>query len=193
MSCGAIRRERCDSEGTRCDVRLVPPPGQEPEYFVRAELDEPYSDRGGSEVRVRLNYREHAEPDWDVSQETVDRAKVIPIPSDWTRYNVLKGKTSNGEDFTQFYGVPESFAREDLEAWLDSGAWTDPSEGAPFGEIRRDSPCRPTGPDGTPLCSEIVVGTERSSPDASSDGPIESLSISLSADHTGRVSLERNG
>lgn len=190
---GAIQRERCDAERARCDVRRVPPQGREPEYFVRVELREPRSRFDQQEVEIRLDYRAHAAPDYEVSEETVERAMSIPAPSDWTRYDVLAEETNSGEDFTQFYGVPDSFGREDLEDWLDSDAWTDPATGPPFGRIRVDSPCREAGADGDRyLCSAMVVGTERSA-DTSYDGPVESLTVSLTADHTVRVSLERNG
>lgn len=196
VSFGAIEREQCERDTGRCDVRLVPPPGEQPEYFVRAQLDEPSDDGDQPEVEVRLDYRQYVTPDWDVSPDTVERAMSIPTLPDWVQTNVIAGTTINGESFTQFFGVPESFTRDDLDAWLAGPLWTTPSDGDPFGEIEVDAPCREVGPgelDRTYLCSAIVVGTKRSPSGGSSAGPIESLSVSLDADSLLRVSLARNG
>ena len=81
---GAIARERCDSATTTCAVHLVPPHGEQPEYFVRARLDEPSYDGDDTEVEVRLDYRQYVTPDWDVSPETVERAMTIPVLDAWT-------------------------------------------------------------------------------------------------------------
>src|SRR5699024_647157 len=100
--------------------------GDKPEYFIRAAYHESRTGHVPNRVDVRLNYHKYEEPDWDVSQETVDRARMIPIPSDWTRSSVVEGTTSNGEKFTQFYRVPDSFSREDLKGWLNGPMWTEP-------------------------------------------------------------------
>ena len=193
---GAIARERCDSATTTCAVHLVPPPGEQPEYFVRARLDEPSYDGDDTEVEVRLDYRQYVTPDWEVSSETVERAMAIPVLDSWTRDDIIASTTNNGETFTQFFGVPESFTRADLDAWLEGPRWTEPANGEPFGAIEVDTPCQEIGPgelDRTYLCAAMVVGTERSSSDGPSSGPIESLSISLNADNRLRINLERNG
>lgn len=78
--------------------------------------------------------------------------------------------------------------------WLAGPQWTSPSDGAPFGEIEGEGPCRGFGAGETDrdyLCSAIVVGTQRSG--EANSGPIESLSVSLSPDGRVRVNLERNG
>ena len=189
---GAIEREKCVTDSTWCDVRLVPPANAEPEYFIRAELEEPDYVRDEREITVRLDYREHAPPDWDVSQETIDRAQSIPVPTDWSRHDVSAEETQNGEQVSQYYAVPEDFTREDLEAWFTGSAWTDPPSGTAFGALATDpSACRTIGVDDDAyLCSAIVAGTERT---ADHDGPVESVRASLSSDHTVRVTLERNG
>lgn len=190
---GAIRRETCDSEGSRCDARLVPAPGEESEYFVTAVLTKPSSARSDAQVRVRLRYQEYAEPDYDVSDETVDRAQTIPTPSDWTRYSVLDSETNNGESFTQFFSVPDTYTQQDLKAWLTSDVWTAPAEGSPFGAIRLTSACRLTGAkETTYLCSAIVTSTEKS-PSGEASGPVESLRASLDDDHTVQIGFSRNG
>ena len=76
---GAIARERCDRATTTCAVHLVPPPGEQPEHFVRARLDEPSYDGDDTEVEVRLDNRQYVTPDWEVSSETVERAMAIPV------------------------------------------------------------------------------------------------------------------
>src|SRR5699024_201647 len=121
---GAIKLQNCLDESTRCRVQVVPSSGDKPEYFVRAAYHESPTGRVPNRVDVRLNYHKYEEPDWDVSQETVDRARMIPIPSDWTRSSVVEGTTSNGEKFTQIYRVPDSFGREDLKEWLNGPTWT---------------------------------------------------------------------
>lgn len=186
---GAIQLEGCDTDNLHCDVRLVPPPGAQPEHFVRATLREPYSERDDPEVEVRLSYQEYVEPDWDVSRETVDRAMSIPVPSDWVRTDVLADTNKNGERFTQFFGVPASTTREDLEAWLAGPRWTDPSAGEPFGAIEVQY-CREVGSGETRrsyLCSVLVVRGEGSS------GPVESLTVSLKPDHRVQLGFSRNG
>src|SRR5690606_24994466 len=143
-----------------------------------------------AEVEVRLSYQKYVEPDWDISRETVDRAMLIPIPSDWGRNpDVIAGTTNSGESITWFLGVPESTTREDVEAWLAGPQWTAPSTGEPFGAIETEY-CREVGPgelDRDYLCSALVVRGEGAT------GPVESLSVSFDADHRVRVNLERNG
>lgn len=193
---GAIDVQSCRSASTNCTAQVVPPAGAEPEEFVRAWLSESSSDGYAAEVRVRLTYEEHVEPDWDVSDETIERARAIPVPDEWTRSSFTAEQTTNGERVTQFFGVPDTYTRDDLEAWLSGPTWTDPQSGAAFGEIEVDSPCREVGAgelDRTWLCSAVVTSTLRSPLDESSSGAIESLSVSLDADHQVRVSLERNG
>lgn len=192
---GAIRIESCRRDSGRCTAHLVPA-GLEPEYFVRATLREPSFAAGETEVRIRVTFREYVEPDWDVSDETIERARTIPVPDEWTRASFTAETTNNGEKVTQFFGVPDSYTRDDLEAWLAGPRWTDPDGGETFGEIEVDTPCREVGPgelDRRYLCSAVVPSTRRSPIDDSNHGPVESLSVSLSADHTVRVSLERNG
>lgn len=187
---GAIERERCNPDRTRCDVRLVPPAGAQPEYFVRATLDEPSYGGDEAEVELRLSYQKYVAPDYGISQETVDRAMSIPIPSDWVRDpDVIAGTSNSGESITWFFGVPESTTRADVEAWLAGSQWTAPSTGEPFGEIEVQE-CREVGPgelDRSYLCSAIVVRSDGAT------GPIESLSVSLESDARVRVNLERNG
>jgi hypothetical protein len=187
---GAVELESCDTDTMRCDARLVPPPGEQPEHFVRATLHEPATELGEPEVEVLLTYRKYVDPDWDVSRETIDRALSIPVPSDWVRHSdAIAETTRNGERISQVFGVPESTTRDDVETWLSGSQWTDPSAGAPFGAVELER-CREVGPgelDRSYLCSVRVVRREGAS------GPIESLRVSLDADHTVRVSLERNG
>lgn len=191
-SFGAIQVEHCVSERTRCDARRVPPPGEQPVHFLRATLDEPSFDGDVAEVEVRLDLRPYVDPDWEVSDETVERAMAIPIPSDWVRYSILEEETNSGDSFAQFFGVPETFTADDLEAWLHGPSWTDPETGEAFGAIEVE-PCREVGVDGHHLCSAIVAGTRRSPGDGAVAGPVESLSVSLMTDNRVRVSLERNG
>ncbi|WP_026818608.1 hypothetical protein [Arthrobacter castelli] len=189
---GDLTLEECNSQSTRCTARFVPRSGGEPEYFVAADLDRLVSSYSGAELEVRLEYHKYEAPDWEVSQETVDRAHAIPVPSEWFRYDSGAATSGVGEEFAQSYRVPASFDREDLEAWLRGSAWTDPASGSPFGKIRVDD-CREVGVDDNYLCTAIVVGTENTLENSSYDGPIESLSASLDSDHTVRVELERNG
>lgn len=190
---GDVRVERCRVESDYCDARLVPADGGEPEYFIRAHLRDPGVQHAGPELEVRLTYQAIAEPDYDVSPETVARAESIPVPADWIRIDVLSSTTVNGETFSQWFGVPESFDRADLESWLHDSVWTEPTSGEPFGHLVVDS-CRETGtPESTRyLCSAMVAGTERV-PGREATGPVESLTVSLAADHTVRVGLARNG
>lgn len=188
-SFGAIEIEECDTNGTRCDVRLVPPAGAQPEHFVRARLHEASSDFDETEVEVRLSYQKYTAPDWDVSQETVERAMMIPIPSDWVRSDMSATTTNSGEDFSQYFRVPESTTREDLEAWLTGPQWTSPSTGEPFGAIEEPE-CREVGPgelDRTYLCSILVVREDEAAL------PVESMRATLDSDHQVRVTLSRNG
>ncbi len=192
---GAIRIEECSPDSTHpsCRAHLVPPTGEHPEYFVRATFYEPASRHGEPTLKVRLNYQQYVPPEYDVSQETVDRAEQIPVPQDWLRIDAKGAETSSGETFSQYYSVPESFDRKALEAWVNGSQWTEPTSGEPFGAIEVDS-CREVGQTEPTsyLCSAMVAGTERV-PTEPSTGPVESLAISLDANHTVRVKLERNG
>jgi len=188
---GAIKLQRCRNESTRCRAQVVPSSGDKPEYFIRAAYHESRTGHVPNRVDVRLNYHKYEEPDWDVSQETVDRARMIPIPSDWTRSSVVEGTTSNGEKFTQFYRVPDSFSREDLKGWLNGPMWTEPVSGEAFGQVEVDD-CREIGPDDDEYLCSVTVGDE-SSADDPDRGPIETLTVSLDPDHTVQVGLSRNG
>lgn len=191
---GAIQREQCVEQSTWCDVRRVPPSGQQPEYFIRADFTEPASAGNAPEVELRMTYRQYEEPDWGVFRETVDRARSVPVPSDWSRFDASADETQNGEDFTQRYTVPEDFTREDLEAWVTGPAWSDPATGEAFGELELDSPpCRTIGPDDEDyMCSAIVDGTQRTG-DGWFEDPVEVVSFSLQENHTVRVRFSRNG
>lgn len=187
---GAIEIEGCRAEQMRCAARRTPPPGEHPEYFVSAILELPVSEWDEPEVEVHLSYEKYSRPDWDISDETVDRAMAIPVPSGWVRdSDALASTTNNGETFSQGFGVPESTTREDIEAWLAGSEWTAPSAGEPFGELE-EANCREIGTgelDRTYLCSVIVVR------DDPADRPIESFTVSLDSDHQVRISLSRNG
>lgn len=188
---GAIKLQNCLDKSTRCRAQVVPTSGEHPEYFIRAVYNESRTGHVPTRVDVRLNYHEYEEPDWEVSQETVDRARTIPIPSDWTRSSVVEGTTSNGEKFTQFYRVPDSFSREDLKEWLNGPMWTDPASGEAFGQIQVDD-CRVIGPDDDEYLCSVTVGDE--SPAGGLDrSPIETLTVSLGPDHSVQVGLSRNG
>src|SRR5699024_7167722 len=187
---GAIKLQNCLDESTRCRAQVVPSSGDKPEYSIRAAYHESPTGRVPNRVDLRLNYHKYEEPDWDVSQETVDRARMIPIPSDWTRSSVVEGTTSNGEKFTQIYRVPDSFGREDLKEWLNGPTWTEPASGEAFGQVEVDD-CREIGPDDDEYLCSVTVGDESSAagPDRR---PIETLTVSLDPDHTVQVGLRRN-
>lgn len=188
---GAIKLQDCLSESTRCRAQVVPASGDKPEYFIRAAYHDSQTGHAPTRVDVRLNYHQYVEPDWEVSQETVDRARMIPIPADWTRSSVVDGTTNNGEKFTQFYRAPDSFTHEDLKAWLNGPTWTEPATGEPFGRIQVDD-CRIVGADSDEyLCSVTVGGDNTSS--GTAGGPIETLTASFDPDHTVQVGLSRNG
>lgn len=183
---GAIEREGCNTKLAQCEFTRVPPSGQQPGYFITAELDEPAYDGEQPTVTVRLDYRTDVESNLAVSPETAERAQSIPVPSDWSLSRTTSQETDRGEEVTQYYAVPEGVSREDVEAWLTGSTWTDPATGEPFGALEVDSPpCRTLGPDKVLQCSATVAGTQ--------SGPVESLSVSLDADRTVRVDLERNG
>lgn len=189
---GDLVLEYCRPESGRCWARMIPEPGRHPEYFVDADYD-PALDAGDHpEVRLRLTYREYVEPEWEVSEETVNRAALIPIPAGWIRLDADATVTQNGEEFDARYRVPETFTRQDLEDWMTGSTWTDPPSGQSFGDIRLTRPCGESH-SGDYLCSAIVTATERTGPTAPGDGPIESVTASLEGNHTVRVSFERNG
>jgi len=189
---GEIEVDECTAQSARCDARVVPPEGEEAEYFIRAQFREPVSRHGDPEVVVRLRYHEYVPPDWDVSDETVERAYAIPVPEDWREIETDAYKTKNGENFNRNYSVPESFEPEDLEAWMKGSEWTSPASGEPFGQIEVDD-CGETDTATSDYeCSAMVAGTERALGEPSS-GPIESVRAILDAEHIVQVRLTRNG
>src|SRR5699024_4371803 len=147
---GELRIETCDAEQARCTAQFTPPSGGEAEHFLTVVADE--HGPGETRVQVRLTYRAYSPPDWGVSQETIEQARSIPIPSDWFRIDAYGKNTRDGEGVTQWYRVPDSFDRKDLEAWLDGDAWTDAESGTPFGKIRVKD-CSEAGVDKDYLCS----------------------------------------
>jgi hypothetical protein len=173
---GELAIEECDSSRPSCDAHLVPPTGSQPEYFVTA------TGSAGTTLILRLEYRAYEQPDWDVSKETVDRAMAMPIPSDWTLAGTTAQTKGRVEVFASEYGVPVSFTGDDLEAWLEGDAWTDPGSGTPFGELGEGGCVHGEGIGHS--CGYVVVG---GSPDHRSEG----LSLVLDEDHTLTVSLER--
>ncbi|HLR55458.1 MAG TPA: hypothetical protein VK096_01720 [Actinomycetales bacterium] len=187
---GAIEIDQCKADSGYCDARVVPPKGEHAEYFIHAQFREPASRHGEPEVEVRLRYHQYVPPVWDVSDETVDRAQAIPVPEDWREIDASGQKTNNGETFDRHYRVPESFGPKELEAWMKGPEWTSPASGAAFGQIEVDY-CKETA-SANYACSAMVAGTERV-PGGSSSGPIESIGVSLDANQTVRVHLERNG
>ncbi len=190
---GAIEIDECTADSARCEARAVPPEGEEAEYFIRAQFREPISEHGEPELVVRLKYHAYVPPDWDVSDETVERAYAIPVPEDWREIEAEGYRTSNGENFKRSYRVPESFGPEDLEAWMKGQEWASPESGEPFGEIEVED-CKETDTAGSVYyaCSAMVAGTERVLGQPSS-GPIESVRAILDAEHIVQVRLERNG
>lgn len=186
---GALQGVHCDSMkgSTDCQAALVPAQGGQPKYTVRAWFDAPLSGDDLPEVRLRLTYTEEALPedDVDVSQETLDRAAQIPIPSGWYRTDVFGGPSDSGESYVQTYALPESSTFADLKTWLDGPAWTHPAAGKAFGAVKMSYPCKKLSDHY--LCSMTVTEPE-------SDGPIESLLVSYKpADHTAMISFDRNG
>ncbi len=180
---GAIQVEACSAEDEPCDARLVPRPGGEPEYFISADLrTEPGAARR-VEILLRLQYWKHTPPDHEVSDETVERARLIPVPSDWVRHTVVtEGKSNSGERFTQWYTVPDTTTERDIRAWLAGPQWTSPATGRPFGRITVDS-CQRV--DGLYRCEASVVRADPSS------RPIESISVMIDETTRVRVRLER--
>lgn len=191
---GALQVPHCDSDTHHCAAQVKPPPGARPQYTVDAQFDPASYEGDVPEVDLRLTYAQYVPseaPDADVSQETRDRAALIPIPAGWSRYDLDAETTDNGENYTQYYDVPESFTRTDLNAWLTGPAWTHPATGKAFGEITMDDPCRKIADHY--LCSMIVTATERTDP-ADDDQPVESLLVSFEpGDHQVTVAFERNG
>ncbi len=190
---GQIEVDQCTADSARCDARAVPPEGEEAEYFIRAQFREPVSRHGDPEVVVRLKYHEYVPPDWDVSDETVERAYAIPVPEDWREIEADGTRTRNGETFNRRFHVPGSFGPEDLEAWMKGPEWASPDSGEPFGEIEVDD-CEEKGSASSAYyaCSAMVSGTQRV-PGQPGSGPIETVQATLDADHIVRVRMERNG
>jgi hypothetical protein len=124
---------------------------------------------------VRVSYEKYRPPALGISDVTVEHASRIRVPGDWVRYRVDGERTRSGDTYVQAFGVPTTYTRADLEAWLASDAWA---------ATRATDPCREVGEDY--LCSRIVRATEGRS-------PVESYLVSLAPDHTVRVSFERNG
>src|SRR5699024_9559801 len=165
----------------------------EAEYFIRGRCREAISGQGEPELVVRLKYHAYVPPDWDVSDETVERAYAIPVPEDWREIEAAGHRTSNGENFKRSYRVPESFGPEELEAWQKGEEWAAPESGEAFGE-REVGDRRETDTAGAVYCagSAMVAGTERVLGQPSS-GPIEAVRAILDAEHIVQVRLERNG
>lgn len=186
---GEIQLEKCTSQPDRCDARLKT--GHQPEYFIHATAYKNTSADYPSSVKVRLTYEKYEPPDWDVSEATIERAREIPIPSDWIRYKVKAQTTRGDESFSRYYRVPESFTRDDLESWFKGSMWTDSDSGKPFGELDVNS-CREIGEDDGYLCTAYVAGTDRTA-NNSYTGPVEVVKASLDSNHTIRITLERNG
>lgn len=189
---GAIQIERCATDDGYCDVRAVPPEGEQPEYFIRAQFREAEAARGEPEVRVRLTYHRYVPPNWGVSDETVERAREIPVPADWLEIRASADRTRNGEEFNRRYRVPESFEPSDLEAWINGPVWTSPESGEPFGRLDVRY-CKEAETVAKPhMCSAVVAGTEHR-PWERRSGPTEVILVSLDADQTVWVHFERNG
>ena len=169
---GALLVERCSSLTSACTAHLVPPAGRQPEFIVTATST---GTDAAPEVTVRVAYQKYAAPSLPISPTTVEHATRIAVPSDWVRYAVDGERTRSGDTYVQSFGVPTTFGRADLDAWLASDAWA---------ATRATDPCRDVGEDY--LCSRIVRATEGRS-------PVESYLVSLAPDHTVRISFERNG
>ncbi len=184
-SFGAIQVERCDT-GTSCVAHLVPAAGQEPEFFVTADLYGAAS--GNPEVRVRISYQEYvAPPDLAVSEATLERASLMPVPADWVRFAVDGGGrgVTTSENYEQSFGVPDTFTPADLDAWLASPAWTAPASGPAFGAITLDQPCREREFFPGYVCDVTVTAP----PDAE---VVESFELSLEPDHTVVIRFRRD-
>jgi hypothetical protein len=134
-SFGAIRVVGCDAEQQACRAQLVPPDGEEPEYFVYVQRSDPSgADPAVAEVDVQVTYRQYVEPDWEVSAAVVARGRAIPVPDEWIR-------DDEDSSDSRSFGVPETFTPADLEAWITGPRFTDPAAGSPFGAITLDE-CR---------------------------------------------------
>ncbi len=182
---GAIAVEGCRAAEKSCRARLVPGPGGHPEHFITADLRTGDGGSRPSTVRLNLSYEQYAEPDYEVSAETVARAQAIPVPTTWVRHtDVTEGTTHNGDSFTHWYTAPDDTTDADIRAWLAGPRWTAPTTGTPFGPITVDYCKRDTS---GYRCEASVVRTDPSS------RPIESISVSMDADRRVRVNLERNG
>ncbi|MDQ6522562.1 hypothetical protein RB608_03075 [Nocardioides sp. LHD-245] len=177
-SFGAIRVEHCDEDGESCSAHLMPPAGQQPEFFVTAAR---YGAAGGARsVQIRLSYRQYVAPtDLAVSPATLERASLMPVPVDWVRLTVDGGGrgVTTSENYEQSFGVPDTFAPADLDAWLASPAWTSPASGPAFGAIALDQPCREREFFPGYVCDVTVSAP----PDA---GVAETFEVSLEPDHT---------
>ena len=169
---GALQVERCSPDTAACHAHLVPDAGRQPEFFVTASLT---GTDAAPEVTVRVAYEKYQAPSLGISDVTVEHASRIRVPRDWVRYRVDGERTRSGDTYVQAFGVPTTYTRADLDAWLASDAWA---------ATRATDPCREVGEDY--LCSRIVTATEGRS-------PVESYLVSLAPDHTARVTFERNG
>lgn len=181
---GAIRIERCRS-ATSCLAHLVPAPGDPPEVFVRADLYGAGSQE--AQVQIRVSYREHVEPTRGASDVIVERVAQMPIPPDWVRYEV-SGEGPSGatrERYVQSFGVPVSFGPAELDAWLASAAWTEPTSGPAFGAVVLDEPCRRERLTGSYRCDLTVAAT-------AGQPVVESLELRLATDHTVQITLVRD-
>ncbi len=141
---GALRTEYCDPVPDRqtCDAHVVPPDGQEPEYFLHVDFDEPWAEGEPPEVDVQLRYQRYEAPRWEVDDVVVARANAIPVPADWVRFDARDEKTPHEQRFSQRFGVPQTFTEDDLEAWITGPAWTAPEAGEPFGAVTLYDECR---------------------------------------------------
>lgn len=188
---GALQGVHCDAVAgsTDCQAALTPARGGLPKYMVQAWFDPARSAGELPEVRLRLTYTEKPLPedDVDVSQDTLDRAALIPIPPSWYRTDVSGGPSDSGENYVQRYVLPASYTGRDLKAWLSGPTWTHPATGPAFGAIKQDRPCQKMT-DGDYLCA--VTATAH---DNIEDGPVESLLVSYKpSGHTVTVDFERN-
>lgn len=189
-SFGAIRVVRCDAEQQDCRAQVVPPEGAEPEYFVYVRRSDPSPyDPDVAEVDVQVVYRQYVEPDWEVGADVVARSRSIPVPEDWIRYDEDASDSDSGESFSRHFGVPETFAPADLEAWLTGPAFTAPDAGAPFGAITLDE-CRTF--DRVRHRCDATVDASWYTDASAMERATEWVEATLdTTDHTVRVSLRR--
>lgn len=183
-SFGALRRPHCDTYGRSCRAEVA----GKPQYSVNAWFIRASYEGDTPEVDLKLTYTSYdpESPDADVSEETRDRAALIPIPPDWSRYVVTAGTSDDGEHYSQGFDVPETFARTGLKAWITGPTWTHPAAGPAFGALKTE-PCRTLPVSGDYLCTATVASTQRHDLE-------ESLLVSfMPKDHTVLVTLDRNG